>query len=500
MKAKFFLILIFILSIFVRVYKLREIPGEWFGDISNVHEYVSEILRGRWPFYFFQSPGPVYHYLIVPFILITGYHDYFTYKFASLSVSIIGLFCMYLFFKEIAGIKIALVAVLISSISFWYLVWSRLGNSQIMIPGLVALLCFYVARFFKNKKTSDLFWMMTVVSIGWITYPQTFILPPFIFIFALIFILINKKRIDFWKKLAVLFLVFLAGVSILGLVLSRQNLYFSGNFSKEGYVGEKIMPIFGMDKREFFSKLGQNLLKTYLMLHVAGDGTFRVNIPRQPQLDFVSGILFLVGLIFMFRKLRISFGLLILLSLLIFPLPSVSPAINPSEIPNSARTIAIIPFVYLLVGMGIKLISKNKLMTVFAVLLFFSISGINLRNYFITYARGLPENNLAPSRYIYEYIDKNIPANYNLYFGECCWGSYGEPEPKAISYQLKKKRKIVNYNRVISSCEEIEKPAVLVVRDLDKIKDKFGDCVFGAKEMEVKSDKGGYITKLLLIK
>jgi len=58
-KAKIFLILIFILALTVRVYRLAELPGEWFGDISNVHEYVEQIFKGEWPYSFFQSPGPV---------------------------------------------------------------------------------------------------------------------------------------------------------------------------------------------------------------------------------------------------------------------------------------------------------------------------------------------------------------------------------------------------------------------------------------------------------
>src|SRR3989338_6962645 len=85
----FFLVIIF--ALLVRLFRLDYIPGEWYGDISNVHEYVEQILAGKWPFYFFQSPGPLYHYLITPIAIIFANHGYETYKIASVIVSLIGL-------------------------------------------------------------------------------------------------------------------------------------------------------------------------------------------------------------------------------------------------------------------------------------------------------------------------------------------------------------------------------------------------------------------------
>ena len=77
-----FLILLVILVLFfiACIYQLNVLPEEWYGDISNVHEYVNQILSGERPFYFFQSPGPLYHYLITPIVFFYRNHGYDTYK------------------------------------------------------------------------------------------------------------------------------------------------------------------------------------------------------------------------------------------------------------------------------------------------------------------------------------------------------------------------------------------------------------------------------------
>src|SRR3972149_2220537 len=117
MKKEFkFLSIIIALFFVVSLYKLDELPGEWFGDISNVHEYVAQILDGQWPFYFFQSPGPVYHYMIAPIVAYVS-QNYLGYKISSVVIGLIGLIGTYLFVLEIASRRVALITILVISIS-----------------------------------------------------------------------------------------------------------------------------------------------------------------------------------------------------------------------------------------------------------------------------------------------------------------------------------------------------------------------------------------------
>src|SRR3989344_625798 len=260
----FFLILIF--SLVICLYRISELPGEWYGDISNVHEYVQQILSGKLPFYFFQSPGPFYHYLITPLVLLFRNQGYETYKYASIAVSLISLSGIYLFVKETAGRKIAIMSALIVSFSFWHVVWSRLGNSQVVIPGIAAFSFYFIVRYLYLKNFKDLVASVFVSSLGWYTYPQTFVFPILTLLILLSDILISKRVKGRMKSVVILFCTSLLAFTPFIYILANQNKGMEGNFAASGYVGSKILPVFKMKPKEFIIKLSENLGKTYSML------------------------------------------------------------------------------------------------------------------------------------------------------------------------------------------------------------------------------------------
>lgn len=85
MRQRCFLLLTIIIYLLISLFKLDEIPGEWFGDISIVHDYVMRILAGSWPLYFEAGGGPAYQYLISPLIAILG-HNFIDYKIVLTSI------------------------------------------------------------------------------------------------------------------------------------------------------------------------------------------------------------------------------------------------------------------------------------------------------------------------------------------------------------------------------------------------------------------------------
>ena len=111
-------------------------------------------------------------------------------------------------------------------------------------------------------------------------------------------------------------------------------------------------------------------------------------------------------------------------------LPSLSPALPIAEIPNSGRTIGIVPFVMILVSSGVK--ATGKYISVFLVAI---ILLLNIHKYFVEYPNGLPAKNTPTARLIAAYID-TLPSETPVYLSSCCWEEWGQPEPKAIYYQL----------------------------------------------------------------
>ena len=57
----------------------------------------------------------------------------------------------------------------------------------------------------------------------------------------------------------------------------------------------------------------------------------------------------------------------------------------------------------------------------------------NTRRYFVDYANGLPNHNTPFGRVIADYLEGQ-PAETHAFLVGCCWGEWGQPEPKGIRY------------------------------------------------------------------
>lgn len=451
----FFLGLILTLFLLIATFKISEIPGEWFGDISILHEYVVDVLNGKWPFYFSSGGGLFYYYMVSPLIAVFG-NDYINYKILSIFTGLLGLICIYLFSKQVSSPKIALISTFLAATSFWFTVWARLGNYNIVVPALSALTLYFFIRYQKYYKQKDLFLGIIISSIGIFTYPGVFILP--IVFFLLLLYALFTTRDKFWYRKIILALIgFLPFFLVFALLVVGDQ----DNFAK-GYIGTKLLHAGDLTISEFFTRLIRNLWRGLLMLHVEGDVVFRWNVSKSPHLDIVSGLFFLIGILFVWQRLKKYFWYFII-PILVLPLPSLWPGHPPVEVPNSPRTMSIMPIVFFITAFAIwtsylraiHLLGKYAANTML-VLILVIILGINLHKYFFLYSPGLPNKNTPFGKIIAEYID-TLPITTNVRLTSCCWGDWGQPEPKAIYYVLKHqdRREDIIHKPFLTSCEEV---------------------------------------------
>lgn len=421
MRYLFIILSIYLLLAF---YKIDDVPGAWFGDISNEHEYVLSILKGRWPMDFLQSTGPLYHYIVAPFALVGG-ANYLTYKVVSIFIGLIGLVGMYLFIYEIGGKKIALLSTFSAAISFWYLVWTRLGSSpQMLSPLLVSLVLFFCVRYIKIQKNWVIMVAGIIATLGLITYPALYVLP-LIPIGTVLFSSKQKIRRLFWLFVSFLPITLL----FIYIVMSQPELFI------HGYIGSKLGT--GESARALLWRFPQYVLATFGQWHIRGDATFRTNAQGLPHLDIISGMFMLVGIMWWARFPKKFIPLIAGLMLLL--LPQMYPGNPIGEIPNSGRSLGAVPLVFLFVGTGLSVIRNNYLIVAsIAVMALFSLS-----TYFGPYQKGLPNQNAAWEKVISGFID-TLPVETHVKLTGCCWGEFGEPEPKAIFYTLKNQHNRTN--------------------------------------------------------
>lgn len=443
-----FLPLIFLLALGLRLYDLDRLPGELYGDITIVRDYMAEIVAGEWPFTYVLSAGPLYHYLISPIVKISGL-SYLNLKVGSVVVSLLVLGGTYALARVLLDEPFAIFATFIAAVSSWLLIFSRLGNSQIAIPLLTVGTLFYGVRLARSGRTADLVGCAVVSALGLYVYPQTFFMPPVLFL-TLIALIWTGTAVRRRHLLQFAGVTLLCALPFVRLVAADPANFFSG------YIGGKLGTE-SSDGSSISVFLG-NVVHALLALHVRGDIVFRSNPTLLPHLDPISGLLFLLGVVFWLRPARWRLSPLLLIPLVLLQLPSMLVLSSPGEVPSASRTLGVAPLAYLLAASGLwwcwSLLRRGWLAALVVLAVMGGILYINADRYFRLYADGLPNHNTPFGRIIAEYID-GLPSGTQTYMFGCCWGDWSQPEPQGVEYALRTSNLLQFVELEKVTCEQV---------------------------------------------
>ncbi len=130
-----FVLVVLVLAIFTRLYKLGEAPHGFYVDEAGQGYSAYSILKTgkdefgkEYPIVFRSLTDfktPVYIYLIVPFIPVFGLNE-FTVRFPSFLFSIMTIPVLYFLIKHLSGKKyLAMLSILLLSISPWHILFGR---------------------------------------------------------------------------------------------------------------------------------------------------------------------------------------------------------------------------------------------------------------------------------------------------------------------------------------------------------------------------------------
>ena len=469
-----------LVAVGIRAYQLNTLQIELYGDINLIHDYVSWIRNGDFPFRFLLSTGPFYHYMLMPFVWLFG-ANYDTYKLVSVLISLAGIAVTYLASRRLLFALLpastpsadatstaaqrqrqadwfAVLVAFVMSVSSWFLVFSRLGNSQILVPLLVMLAVWLLLRFVQDNHRPSLIWCGIASAVGLYVYPQSFILPVAIALLLILFKIAPKADLQTlaprrahtpitWAN------VFLFCIVVLICALPFPLIAANSVNAINSYIAPKL------GAQHPLNILVTNIVNTLLAYHVTGDETFRSNPPNLPHLDLISGIFMVIGFVYWFRRNRLVW-LALLILFVVLQVPSVLVLIEPVETPSASRTLGAAPLAYLWAASGIWwliMALRNRpqsqvvngvnegsdaarqpsiASTPFLVggVVILAILGLNLNRYFNDYIRGLPYHNTPIAKLITDYANL-LPPNTQVYMAGCCW-ERGMPEPKGIAYEV----------------------------------------------------------------
>lgn len=441
----------------LRLVFLDTLQSEIYNDIAIIYRYIGQIQAGAWPTNFVLSAGPLYHYLVMPVIALTGL-NYFGLKLASVIVSLGVLLATYALSRRLVSAFFALLAAGIAGVSSWLLIFSRLGNSQILVPLLTTGALWLAVRVVQDGRKRDVIACAVVTALGLYTYPQSFVLPGVIFA-TLVCMRVVGHPVR-WADLALFVgVTCVCAAPFVWIVLQDLD-----NFTT-GYVGNKIQA--DVNPVEV---LVRNSVNALLALHVRGDAVFRSNPSRLPHLDWVSGVLFLVGVIFWLHRQRLRWSPVLLVPFVLLQVPSILVLSQPDEVPSASRTLGVAPLVYILVASGLWLIVQvfyargwRRAGIGVAGLLLVAIVFLNGVRYFHIYISGLPYHNTPVGREIARYANSLAPDTQVYLVGQKWEAKL--PEPWSVQFAMNRPENFYLLEPDALTCDAVrslKQPAVLV--------------------------------------
>lgn len=343
-----FMVLALLVAAALRLPDLANIPPGVHYDEAAYGLNAGDIgLRGDRPIFIpaFTGREPLYLYLAGGMARALG-NTLFALRLTSAFVGLLTIAATYWLGREmLADRRVALLAAALLAVSFWHLLFSRLGFRVISQPLLQTLAVAALFRGLRGGRWSWLWVAGLLIGLSAYTYLAARLFPVLLG-FALLPLLLDPdtRRLRARQLLLVALVAFLTALPLLA--------YFYYNPAAFWVRIGQVAP--GEDSLN----LSESLLRSLGMFFLRGDPYLRFNLPGRPLFDFVTGGLLLVGWLFCllrYRRLPYDWQRAAVLLLLLAPLVMILPtALAVNEIvPSNLRAMGLIPFIFFLPPVGL---------------------------------------------------------------------------------------------------------------------------------------------------
>ncbi len=380
LQTNFVLILICLLFLVTRLYRIDSIPASLYWDEASIGYNAYSVLttgKDEWgetlPLHF-RAFGefklPVYIYSVVVSEFIFGV-NVFAVRFPSVVFGLLLIIGLYFLTLELTKKKsVALLGSFLFSITPWFFIFSRTGYEA--VSGLAFFIwgTYFLFRSINEKKYLLLSTLLFIVSAY--SYNSFRILIPIVLGLGLLY--------SFYKKHFTV--VLLSGLMLIISAVPLYKLYKQDSgLSRLQAVGSSAV----------VSNYFKNFSPSYLF--ISGDTNPRSQVPNKSQLYVIDSIFLVLGIIFIVRSKDPK--LYFLLSLLLL---APIPAAITKENPHALRSILMSPILSIISALGIFYFVKVNKYLVYVVV------GVYLV-FFVNYYYGFIDNynQLSKSAWQYEY-------------------------------------------------------------------------------------------------
>ena len=322
-------------------------PGVHYDEAANGVLAGDIGLRGERPVFIPSYTGkePLFFYAAGGLMRALG-PSLFALRLTAAFLGLLTVAATYWLGREmLADRRIALLAAALLAVSFWHVLFSRLGFRAISQPLLQALA---VAALFRGLRGGRWPWLWLaglLIGLTAYTYLAARLFPVLLAV-ALLPLLLDPdtRSVRARQLLFVALVAFLAALPLLAYFYYHHDAFWV----RIGQVAPGATSL----------SLNESLLRSLGMFFLRGDPYLRFNLPGRPLFDFVTGGLLLIGWLFCllrYRRFPYDWQRAAVLLLLLAPLVMLLPtALAVNEIvPSNLRALGLIPFIFYLPPIGL---------------------------------------------------------------------------------------------------------------------------------------------------
>ncbi len=310
------LVALMALAVFLRIYRLNQVPPGVFVDETNAALDALYIMEGRADSPFgvgwFETPTMYALYLVALFKTLGT--SFIALKAASLIPSLLTVAAVYPLARLLFGVPTAFAATFILATNRWHMTMSRWGWNEVAPLLFMVGAVYFLVRGTRDRRASDFALAGLLLGLGHYTYLASRLIVLAVVLYLLYRILCERRFLRrHWRGLVLFVLLYLAAFGPL-LNTYVQNPFTFNNRSQqvsivrdmEEYYRRQQMPaprlvgraleLVGVPKEVSLLPLQESVLRHLEMFHVAGDRNPRHNLPGAPMLDPITGSLLLLSL------------------------------------------------------------------------------------------------------------------------------------------------------------------------------------------------------------
>jgi hypothetical protein len=348
--------------LFFNFHRLESVPPEMVSDQAEKLLDIHDILNGYTPVYFPRNTGrEVLHFYLTALYMRLFNLDisFFNLKVVAVFANLLTLFFIYLLGKELGNKWVGLWAAFFAGIAYWPLLFTRLALRIPYYPLFVAPVMYFLVRGLRRQKINDILWAGLFLGLGLHGYTPFRIVPIFVVLAVLIYIL--HKPAENRRLQAVFALVLMAFISLILFIpllrfwLANPDLFAYRAFSRltsmeAGFQGSPVI---------IFLK---NFWKASVMFFWNNGTIWAHSVPNRPALEVVSGALYFLGIVSLIARYirrRHWVDLVVLVSIPMMLMPSILSLAYPGENPSLNRTAGAVVPVFIVIGMAFETLVRS---------------------------------------------------------------------------------------------------------------------------------------------